>query len=121
MWQFIHVSPRRLDGVISKLGPLGEEPGLLKFLRNVDNAKILSGFVQELADAVEYYQVRAPHHGVMFNKHPARFHYNKECMKGQGISTAIPRISMMKPRTSMIEPRTSMMTPRTSWLGSPLL
>jgi hypothetical protein len=101
-WQFTHVAPRRLDGVIAKLEPLGEEPGLLKFLRNVDNAKILSGFVQELADAVEYYQVQVPCPAVMFNEHPARFHYNKGCMKGQGTSTGypIPRIPMTKPRTS---------------------
>jgi hypothetical protein len=55
--QLTHLAPRRLDGVIAKLEPLAEEPGLLRFLRNVDNTKILSGFVQELADAVEYYQV----------------------------------------------------------------
>ena len=48
---------RRLDGVIAKLEPLSEEHALLKFLRNVDNAKTLSGFVQELADAITYYQV----------------------------------------------------------------
>jgi hypothetical protein len=100
MWQFIHVSPRRLDGVIAKLGPLGGEPGLLKFLRNVDNAKILSGFVQELADAVEYYQVQVPCSAVTSNEHPARFHCNKGCTKGQGTSTVIPRIPMTKPRTS---------------------
>ena len=55
--RFTHLAPRKLDGVIAKLKPLAEEHTLLKFLRNVDNAKILSGFVQELADAVEYYQV----------------------------------------------------------------
>jgi hypothetical protein len=55
--QLTHLAPRKLDGVIKKLEPLSEEHTLLKFLRNVDNAKILSGFVQELADAVEYYQV----------------------------------------------------------------
>jgi hypothetical protein len=108
MWQFIHVSPRRLDGVIAKLGPLGGEPGLLKFLRNVDNAKILSGFVQELADAVEYYQVRAPYPAVIVNEHPARFHYNKGYMRGQGTSAAAPR-------TFLVTQGASMMTPRTSW------
>jgi len=40
-----------------KLEALSEEHVLLKFLRNVDNAKVLSGLVQELADTVEYYQV----------------------------------------------------------------
>jgi hypothetical protein len=55
--QIAHLAPRRLDGIIVKLEPLSEEHGLLGFLRNADNAKVLSGFVQELADAVEYYQV----------------------------------------------------------------
>ena len=40
-----------------KLEPLSEQHALLKFLRNVDNAKTLTGFVQELADAVIDYQV----------------------------------------------------------------
>ena len=48
---------RKLDRVIEKLEPLSEQHVLLKFLQNVDNAKTLSGFVQELADAIMYYQV----------------------------------------------------------------
>ena len=40
-----------------KLEPFSEEHALLKFLRNVDNAKTLSGFVEELAAAITYYQV----------------------------------------------------------------
>ena len=54
---FTHVVSRKLGGVITKLEPLSEEHMLLKFIQNVDNAKVLSGFIQELADAVEYYQV----------------------------------------------------------------
>jgi len=81
---------------------------LLRFLRNVDNAKVLSGFVQELADAVEYYQVGAPGPAVIFNKHPARFHYNKEYMKGLGRSTVTLRIFMMIPRTSSVIQQTSL-------------
>ena len=44
--------------VIAKLEPLSEQHALLKFLCNVDNAKTLNGFVQELADAITDYQVR---------------------------------------------------------------
>jgi len=40
-----------------KLEPLSEQHALLKFLHNVDNAKTLTGFVQELANAVTDYQV----------------------------------------------------------------
>jgi hypothetical protein len=86
--------------VIAKLEPLSEQHALVKFIRNIDNAKILSGFVQELANAVEHYQVCAPSPEVTFIEHPARFHYTKECIRGQGKS-------MMKPRTSMMTPRTS--------------
>lgn len=59
--QFIHPTLRRLDGIIKKLKPLSEEHTeehtLLRFLRNVDNAKALNGIVQDLADAITYYQV----------------------------------------------------------------
>lgn len=55
--QFTHLVPRKLDRVIKNLEPLSEEHMLVKFLQNLDNVKILSGFVQELADAVKYYQV----------------------------------------------------------------
>ena len=57
MCLFTHLALRTLDGVITKLEPLTDEHVLLRFIRNVDNAEVLSGFVQELADAVEYYQV----------------------------------------------------------------
>lgn len=81
--------------VIAKLEPLSEQPVLLEFLRNVDNAKTLSGFVQELADAVTYYQVWAPSPAVISNERPARFRCSKEYMRSQ-------RTSMMKLRTSMV-------------------
>ena len=48
---------RKLKGVIAKLEPLTEQHALIGFFQNVDNAKILAGFVQELADAIMDYQV----------------------------------------------------------------
>ena len=48
---------RKLAGIIVKLGPLSEQHGLLRFLKNVDHANSLNGFVQELAYAVTDYQV----------------------------------------------------------------
>ena len=42
---------------MAKLEPLSDQHGLIRFLRNVDNAKALTGFVQELADAIIDYQV----------------------------------------------------------------
>ena len=48
---------RKLKVVMAKLEPLTEQHGLDRFLRNLDNAKILAGFVQELADAIMDYQV----------------------------------------------------------------
>lgn len=55
--QYTYPALRRLHGVVAKLRPLSEKHVFLQFLQNVDNAKILSGFVQELADAVMQYQV----------------------------------------------------------------
>lgn len=52
-----HPSLRKLEGVIAKLEPLSEQHRLVGFLRNVDNTKALTGFVQDLADAVTDYQV----------------------------------------------------------------
>jgi hypothetical protein len=46
-------------GVIAKLEPLSEQHAFVRFLRNVNNAKTLTGFVQELANAITDYQVRA--------------------------------------------------------------
>ena len=40
-----------------KLRPLSEQHGLLRFLKNVDHASTLGGFVQELAYAITDYQV----------------------------------------------------------------
>ena len=48
---------RKLEGVIVKLEPLSKQHALLKFLCNVNNAKTLAGFIQELADAITDYQV----------------------------------------------------------------
>ena len=41
-----------------KLGPLSEQHGIMRFLKNVDHANTLNGFVQDLAYAVVDYQVR---------------------------------------------------------------
>ena len=48
---------RKLVGIIIKLGPLSEQHGLRRFLKNVDHANTLSGFVQDLDYAVMDYQV----------------------------------------------------------------
>ena len=56
-YQFIYPSPSKLDGVIAKLEPLSDQNALVGFLRNVDNAKTLTGFVQELANAITDYHV----------------------------------------------------------------
>ena len=48
---------RKLHGVIAKLETLSDQNALVGFLRNVDNVKVLTGFVQELADAITDYQV----------------------------------------------------------------
>ena len=48
---------RKLEGVIAKLEPLSDQHVLVGFLNNVDNAKTLLGFVQELANAITDYQV----------------------------------------------------------------
>jgi len=53
--------------VTAKLEPLSEQHALLKFLRNVENAKTLNGFVQELANAITGYQVRAAGHTRIFD------------------------------------------------------
>ena len=45
-----------------RLEPLSDQNVFLGFLRNVDNAKALTGFVQELANAVTDYQARATYH-----------------------------------------------------------
>ena len=56
--QFAYPPPlRKLERVMTKLEPLSDQHGLVRFLRNVDNARILNGFVQELVEAITDYQV----------------------------------------------------------------
>ena len=55
--QFTYPSLRKLEGVIAKLEPISHQNPAVGFFRTVDNAKILTGFVQELADAITDYQV----------------------------------------------------------------
>ena len=50
-------SLRKLEVVLMKLEPLSDQHAVVGFLRNVDDAKSLTGFVQELANAVMDYQV----------------------------------------------------------------
>lgn len=49
---------RKLAGIVSKLEPLAEQHGLMKFLKNVDHSNILNGLVNELACAITDYQAR---------------------------------------------------------------
>ena len=48
---------RKLAEIIAKLKPLSKQHGIAKFLKNVDHAQVLNGFVQDLAYAVTDYQV----------------------------------------------------------------
>ena len=57
IYQFAHPFLRRLEGVIAKLEPLSDQNAFVGFLRNIDNAKMLTGLVQELANAITDYQV----------------------------------------------------------------
>jgi len=81
--------------VTAKLEPLSEQHVLLKFLRNIDNAKTLNGFVQELANAITDYQVQRTGPSMVFNERLARFRCNKECTRGRGTSMVIRRTSMV--------------------------
>ena len=108
-------SLRKLEGVVAKLEPLSDQNALVRFLRNVDNAKTLTGFVQELSNAITDYQVRAANPAVIINKHQIRFRYNKECTRGRETSMMIPRASAMMPKTSSAILRTSSMIPKTFW------
>ena len=54
---FSHPPLRKLKVVIAKLEPLTEQHAFIGLLCNVDNANILAGFVQQLADAIMDYQV----------------------------------------------------------------
>ena len=115
LYLFAYPSLRKLEGVVVKLEPLSDQHVLVRFLRNVDNAKTLTGFVQELADAITDYQVRAASPNVIFDEHPIRFRCNKECTRGREISMMIPRASATILKISSVTPRTSSMIPRTSW------
>lgn len=44
-------------GVLDKLELLSKQNGLLKFLRNEDNAGLLNGFTQDITRAITHYQV----------------------------------------------------------------
>ena len=111
---------RKLEEVITKLEPLSDQHALIRFFHNIDNTKTLTGFVQELANAVTDYQVRAAGPTAIFNEHQIRFRYNKECTRGRETSMMIPRASVMIPKTSSAILRTSSMIPRTFWWGSSL-
>ena len=84
---------RNLEGIIAKLEPLSNQHGLVRFLRGVDNAKTLTGLVEELADAITDYRVRVADPTVGFAERPASFRYNKECTRRRGKLIMIPRTS----------------------------
>lgn len=84
--------PRKLEGVITKLEPLADQHAIFQFLCNVDNAKTLTGFIQDIANAITDYQVRANCTTVILDEPPARFLSNKDCTKERGTSVTIPRI-----------------------------
>lgn len=48
---------RKLNIIIARLEPLSEKHGIVKFLKNADHAKTLTGFVRDLDTAVTDYQV----------------------------------------------------------------
>ena len=97
---FSYHSPRKLEGVIIRLEPLSKQHTLIGFLRNTDNAKTLTGFTQELVNAITDYQVWTSNPVVVISEQLARFLYIKGYMRRQGTSTMIPGISMMIPRIS---------------------
>ena len=102
----LSLSLRKFEGAVAKLQPPSDQHALVGFLRNIDNAKTLTGFVQELANAITDYQVRAPSPIVIFNEHPARFRYN-EC--------AIPKTSSVIMITPSVILRTSSIILRICW------
>ena len=105
--QFTYHTSRKLKGVMAKLEPLTEQHALIGFFCNVDNATILAGFIQELADAITDYQVWATCPVMIYNEHPPRCQSNKGYTQKQGASTITPRKSLMTPRSSAVIPRTS--------------
>lgn len=106
-------SLRKLQSVVAKLEPLSEQGALLGFLRNADNAKILTGFVQDLANAVTDYQVRAACPSAICDEHPVRFRCNKEYTRRRGKSMRKPGTSVRKPEPPVILPRPSVRIPGT--------
>lgn len=100
IYYFAYPSLRKLEGVIAKLDPLSDQHVFVGFLCNADNATTLTGFVQELANAVTDYQVWATSPTAIFNEHQARSQHCKEYIKGQGTSSVIPRTSLVKQRTT---------------------
>lgn len=57
IYQFAYPALRKLEGIITELKPLSIQHGLAGFLCNMNNARVLAGFVQELSDAIVDYQV----------------------------------------------------------------
>ena len=90
---------RKLEAVLMKLEPLSDQHAIAGFLRNIDDAKRLTGFIQELANAIMDYQVRAAGSTVIFNEHLSRFRYNRGCMRERETSLTAPRILSLIPRT----------------------
>lgn len=92
---FTYLSLRKLEGVVMKLEPLAEQHMLIGFLHNVNNAKTLTGYIQELSDAIMDYQVCVVCPTVICTELLPRCQYNKELTRGQGKSAMIPRISLV--------------------------
>jgi hypothetical protein len=70
--------PRKLERVLAKLEPQSDQHAFLGFLRNVDDAKALTGCVEDLFNAVTDYQVRVTYPGPICSEHPVRFQSNRE-------------------------------------------
>ena len=117
---------RRLAGIVAKLEPLSEQNEIMKFLKNVDHAMLLNGFVQDLAYAVTDYQV----YGI-FTPPPApskvldRHLYSKALIRTPRGSTKTQRGSMRRQIGSMWLPIGStrqqirFTRPRKGWMELP--
>ena len=101
VYRFTHPSPRKLGVVITKLEPLADQHAIVGFLRNVDDAKRLTGFVQELANAITDYQVRAASPIIILNEHLVRFPYNKEHTRKRETSSVTLKIFLRVLGTSL--------------------
>lgn len=67
-------SLRKLEGVVAELEPLSKKYALFNSFSDVDKARALAGFIQELTSAITDYQVReSSGPAVVFNERPARF------------------------------------------------